>query len=403
MNWRFKLSRRLSMLKNSVLVAVALTACAADRGAPTSPLPDSLSSFSRHHGSIVASATVTPDTLTLAPGTTAQLTAVFKDAYGNVLTNVTMSWLSSSGAVATVSAAGLVTAIAAGSAVISVSGGGRQASATVTVASSAPATPDTTTTPVTPPPITPPPTGATPWLVEDFSTYTSTANLKSNPRGIYTDNFLGDGNESANTSQVFLDQANGAAGLHQSMRYDFPIVNQSDYTIGVNLRLPAPAQEIWVELDHKFSSTFTTMGPASGNADYKFFAARVNGSGRFMLFCGTYGNGWQFGYPGNDQGAHADVAGYYGNAAFPLSTYGTPWDGNWHAYRFHFKVGKPGAAEWWFDGHRMPGFPPGMGIDASSGTSIYGLALGRNMNKGTSRAMSEWWGRIRVYNTSPGW
>lgn len=241
----------------------------------------------------------------------------------------------------------------------------------------------------------------TPWLLEDFSTYTSTADLKSNPRGIYADNFLGDGNESYNTSQIVLDQTLGytAGGLTQSMRYDFPAISQSDYTIGVNLNLPSTVNEVWVELVAMFSANFTTLGPASGNADYKFFSGRVSGSGRFMLFCGTYGNGWQYGYPGNDQGTGSDVAGYYGNATYPFILSGSPWDGQWHVYRFHWKVGNPGAAEWWYDGERMPSFPS---VDASAGTGIYGLALGRNMNKGQSVAMSLWWGRIRVWNTDPG-
>ena len=246
------------------------------------------------------------------------------------------------------------------------------------------------------------PTQAAPWLLEDFSSYTSTAHLHSNPRRIYSDDFLGDGNESANTSQIVLDTTVGYGDSRRSMRYDFPAVNRRDYTIGVNLRLPSPSREIWVEVAHRFSPTFTTMGPAAGNADYKFFSARTN-SGRFMLFCGVYGSGWQFGYPGNDEGANSDVRGQYGNSAFPFARFGSPWDGAWHVYRFHFKVGKPGAAEWWYDGHRMPGFPASMNIDMSAAGAIYGLALGRNMNRGTSRAMSEWWGRISVFNANPGW
>lgn len=245
------------------------------------------------------------------------------------------------------------------------------------------------------------------WLEEDFSEYTSTANLKSNPRGIYN-GFSGDGNESYNTSQIFLDQSVGytAGGLTQSMRYDFPANNvTSDYTIGVNMALPSSATDIWVELVARFSSNFTTNGPASGNEDYKFFMARVSGGSgnRFMLYCGTYGNGWQFGYPGNDQGAGSSVPGYYGNAAYPFSASGPVWDGQWHVYRFHYKVAASGVARWTKDGVEMPGFPNANTTAGGTVSGIYGLALGRNMNRGNSQAMSLWWGRIRVYKTDPGW
>jgi hypothetical protein len=250
-------------------------------------------------------------------------------------------------------------------------------------------------------------TSSSAWLEEDFSEYTSTANLKSNPRGIYN-GFSGDGNESYNTSQIFLDQSVGytAGGLTQSMRYDFPANNvNSDYTIGVNLSLPSSASEIWVELVARFSSNFTTLGPASGNADYKFFMGRVSGGSgnRFMLYCGTYGNGWQFGYPGNDQGDGSDVPGYYGNEAYPFSASGPVWDGQWHVYRFHYKVASSGVARWTKDGVEMPGFANKNTTAGGTVTGIYGLALGRNMNRGNSQAMSLWWGRIRVYRTDPGW
>lgn len=269
-------------------------------------------------------------------------------------------------------------------------------------------TSDATASDVTSPDASAPDASApTPWLLEDFSTYTSTSNLKSNPRGIYSDAFVGDGNESANTTQMSLDTTVGVDidgyTLSQSLRYDFPVVNTSDYTIGCNLQFPAQVGEVWLELYHKFSSTFTTLGPASGNADYKFNSIRTTGpSTRFMTFAGTYGTGWQFGYPGNDEGANSDVNGYYGNSTFDFTNFGTPFDGAWHRYRYHYKIGSgtSGLAIWFYDGHRMPSFPA---VDSSSGGVMYGWALGRNMNKGTSQSMSEWWGRVAFYIGDPGW
>src|SRR5256712_11744804 len=63
----------------------------------------------------VASVAVSPAAATVSVGATQQLGAVLKDANGNVLTGRTVTWASSTNAVATVSARGLVTAVAAGS------------------------------------------------------------------------------------------------------------------------------------------------------------------------------------------------------------------------------------------------------------------------------------------------
>ncbi len=60
-------------------------------------------------------------------------TAVLRDANGNVLTNRSIAWSSSSSAVASVSAAGVVTALAAGTTMITATSEGRTGSAMLTV------------------------------------------------------------------------------------------------------------------------------------------------------------------------------------------------------------------------------------------------------------------------------
>lgn len=62
----------------------------------------------------VATLTVAPAAVTLAPGATSQLVATLKDASGNVLTDRTVAWNSSNGAIAAVSLTGLVTGVAVG-------------------------------------------------------------------------------------------------------------------------------------------------------------------------------------------------------------------------------------------------------------------------------------------------
>ena len=94
----------------------------------------------------VATVTVTPNSATVATGSTVQLAAVTRDAGGAMLTGRSVTWTSASPGVATVSASGLVTGIGAGSATITAASEGKSGTATITV-----------TAPLPPPP--PPPAG----------------------------------------------------------------------------------------------------------------------------------------------------------------------------------------------------------------------------------------------------
>lgn len=84
----------------------------------------------------VASVVVTPSSSSVQVGATLQLSAVEKDATGHTLTGRTVTWNSSSSAVATVSSSGLVTAAATGSAKISATSEGKSGSAAITVTAS---------------------------------------------------------------------------------------------------------------------------------------------------------------------------------------------------------------------------------------------------------------------------
>jgi uncharacterized protein YjdB len=87
----------------------------------------------------VFAVSVTPSTVTLNPGNTAQLSAAAMDSAGNTLAGTTITWSSSNPSVATVSTSGLLSAVAVGSAVITASGGGKSATANVTVVAQSPA------------------------------------------------------------------------------------------------------------------------------------------------------------------------------------------------------------------------------------------------------------------------
>ena len=81
----------------------------------------------------VASVTVTPRTLTVGVGATAQLTATPKDANGTALTGRVVTWASDNTAVATVSSMGLVGGVAQGQATITATSEGQSGTAALTV------------------------------------------------------------------------------------------------------------------------------------------------------------------------------------------------------------------------------------------------------------------------------
>jgi uncharacterized protein YjdB len=81
----------------------------------------------------VASVAVTPASLTVLAGSTAQLTAVAKDSAGNVLTGRSITWTSNATGVATVSASGLVGGVSAGNATITATSEGKSGTAVVSV------------------------------------------------------------------------------------------------------------------------------------------------------------------------------------------------------------------------------------------------------------------------------
>lgn len=103
----------------------------------------------------VASVAVSPNAATVQVGSTTQLTAVTKDANGNVLSGRSISWSSSNASAAMVSGSGLVTGVAAGTSTITATSDGRSGSSSVTTTAVPPApvasvsiAPSTATVPV---------------------------------------------------------------------------------------------------------------------------------------------------------------------------------------------------------------------------------------------------------------
>lgn len=326
---------------------------------------------------LAKSVSITPVGPHVLKGSTITLTATARDAGGNILSGHPLTWNSLSPAIASVNSSGVVTGVTQGTAVVTALVDTAHAVDTVHVDTS---------------------TAITPWLLENFSKYTSTANLLADPRGIYSV-----AEDVYSAGEINLDQTQGSdtvGGVAQSMRYDFPdrtseggSTNQgrcTDFTIGRNITLPSQVSEAWIEVEVKFDATWVTLAPSSWGctsaAAYKFILPRTNVS-RFQLVVGIFGGDYTFGYPGNEEPAD-----------WPMEW--TPFDGKWHTYRMHVKLGSgTGAATLWVDGVKLRDF---QGVTPSA-SDIYGIALGRNVNQGPDHPQSVWWGRIAVYNTDPGW
>lgn len=96
----------------------------------------------------VASVTIAPATPSVPVGQTTQLTAVTKDAAGNILQGRVVSWSTSAAAIANVSSAGIVTGVTTGTATITATSEGQTGTVTLTVVTGArtlTVTPDTAT------------------------------------------------------------------------------------------------------------------------------------------------------------------------------------------------------------------------------------------------------------------
>lgn len=236
---------------------------------------------------------------------------------------------------------------------------------------------------VTPTPEPPDTVTPEPDLVEDFSTYTSTSNLISNPRGVY--NIV----EDFRTDRITLDTSIGYGSSDRSMRYDYPSGTGTDYTISRSLPIPGGAQEVWVEAIVRFSPNFSIAGNGqqAGNA-LKTLHVGVRGvAGRFGLnFEGSSMRA---------EGPNDDYDGLYISGGPSASSV---MDGQWHILRYHVRLGATDFHEYWVDGmHR------GSQTGRTAASSLIAVSLAKNLNKLAPNAQSLWWGKVSVWTQNPGW
>ena len=120
--------------------AATVTVTATDPGQAAIVAPDSTTGSATATSTIdvtvvqrIVGLSVTPTSLDLLPGSSAQLTATYLDAVDASVVGPPVTWSSSKGSVASVNGAGLVTAAVPGATTVTATGGGFAGSATVTV------------------------------------------------------------------------------------------------------------------------------------------------------------------------------------------------------------------------------------------------------------------------------
>jgi uncharacterized protein YjdB len=322
----------------------------------------------------VASVVVTPATASLTIGDTLRLTAVARDASGNVLSGRAFTWTSLSPLIAGVSS-GKVTALAAGTAGVVATSEGRADTALISVLAVNPPDP-------------------APWYELTFEAYSTTAEL-INDRGTGA-TFT---NEDSSPDKIALvNDAPPGLGLAKSMRFTYDNPNPDGVmTVGRNVALPAQVSELWVEVYLKWSANFSTAG---GTAPYDHKVL----FGRYTPEVGR----WEF-KVGKDNGQNVAVGwpGGEGTTASGLNSYSDFWDGSWKRVRLHWKVGtgsNDGVYELWV-GETLRYRNTAVNANSAGTGRIYGLALGRNQDNRdvSSLPMYLTWGRTRAWITNPGW
>lgn len=244
----------------------------------------------------------------------------------------------------------------------------------------------------------PPSGGATPAVVEDFSSFANTAALLANSDGKWVSS------EASGTQNITLDTSVGYGTSTQSMRYDWPNngPNCGDYTIhpGV-LAIPRGHTQVWIEYVVRFSTNFSVDAGATGcAAEYKLGASGdlYGGTQRWNIAemqAGTFVTGSPNG---------ADLTGGQNIAQVMPSSL---WDGQPHVIRAELKLNDAGQSngmiKFWVDGQLVRDVENEV---TNNGThvDINYFAPGLNINQGPNvTGMHIWWHKITVYTGDPGW
>src|SRR5262245_26768340 len=158
------------------------------------------------------------------------------------------------------------------------------------------------------------------WLDEDFSRYTSREQYLGNPFG-----WLVNAPHWFNQQRISLDTTEGYGTSHQSLRYNWGGNGRQgcgkDIAIATSYKAP-PASELWIEVVHKFATTFNTNVIGTGGVckfgEYKFLLLWRPTGDRFDLINGHMGRTWWSGNPENPAfGKPPNCSGFNYNCEIP--------------------------------------------------------------------------------------
>lgn len=237
-------------------------------------------------------------------------------------------------------------------------------------------------------------TADTPFLQDDFSTYTTTGDFLSDPRGIYNDGEAFCANGCANSEsdgEIHLDAGVAYAGLGQSIRYD----HDGGGTLSVQAALSPNKTKVWVEWAVMFESGFTMAGGGASAEAYKFLFANIQqnapATGRWGIEFSNGDNGNLFAVGPDDLGGQVLIEADENMESLN--------DGQWHVYRWYINADDD-EMEFWIDGVSQGG-----GLSSgwsTAGGTMTAVSFGRNMNKQVAPE-SMWWGYWKIYDQDPGW
>jgi hypothetical protein len=278
--------------------------------------------------------------------------------------------------------------------------------------------------------------GLTPWHSNDYSLYTTLGTVTNNALtgpgwgvgGVFAlgddrytrrpGGFFGHQNDDQNPSkfQLMTGQSDGPpGGSTQYLRYNWPAVTCTNYTIRTNVQLPNVIQEYWAEDWVRFSANYSVgvFGACPGSNGYKFLLGRVNGpifngpigTNRFDFLIAVgqtadpnVGGGIETGSPG---GPIPPCISEFPSGRVKPSQY---FDGNWHRWRRRYKLSATypattGAIVIYMDNllvHNLQNI-------GAYALNQYGYNLGANNNYGTPVAATCDWGLHKIWLSNPGW
>jgi hypothetical protein len=262
-------------------------------------------------------------------------------------------------------------------------------------------TPTPTPTPVPPPP----PSGSGVLYYDDFTRYTSTADLNARF-------WLGPSRDNGGVSGVGQPIVYDTA--ERAMRYDWPArptaaCSGQEMTIALMPRLnpPPPLTNLWVKFTSKESLPFSHGQPGCGGRSYKFFlvgfeSATTRGRIGTYLFDGIG--------PKPEQAArlYLDMNDTRGSAiatpsALPIG--GEPtWGGSYHTWVLELLgIGTSSATfTVYLDGTKVGALTSAFlaGQTVGPGWNVQ-FQLGANINNGPPHAQSRWFREFGVYTTKP--